>query len=97
MAEAQENRGLAHSSGGLDGLPVELKVPILAFSSDIDSLQALVQASPSFHQAYAGARRAILSTVVIREIHPDAILDALAVLECPRPSLHGPGNGVSWE
>lgn len=83
----------SYSLGGLNGLPIELKVTILARSSDFDSLRALAHASPSFHHAYVGARRAILSTVVIREIHPDVILDALAVLECQEASVQGPSNG----
>lgn len=82
-----------HSSAGLDGLPAELKAAILALSRDFDSLKALVHASRRFYHAYLGAQRAILSTVVVREIHTDVISDALAVLECPRASLREISNG----
>lgn len=89
----QGKQGPNHSSAGLDGLPAELKAAILALSSDFDSLQALVHTSGSFYHAYVGAQRAILSTVVVREMHADVISDALAVLECPRASLRETSDG----
>lgn len=91
----QGEQGPNNSLGGLDGLPAELKAAILALSSDLDSLKALVHVSRSFYHAYHGARRAILSTVVVRELHVDVISDALAVLECPRASVRKTSNGES--
>lgn len=88
----QEKGGPGHPPGGLDGLPMELKAAILAFSCDFDSLQALAHTSPLFFYAYVGARELILSTVVIREIHPDVLPDALAVLECPIMSVRRAGK-----
>lgn len=63
----------------LEGLPTKLKSAILHSSADFDPLKALVHASPSFYHAYTGMCRSALSTFVLRELHSDVILDALAV------------------
>ena len=47
---------------------------------DIGSLNALVHASPFYHQSYLANRKSILSTVISREANPQAQVDAVAAL-----------------
>ncbi|KAI9877686.1 MAG: hypothetical protein M1830_003128 [Pleopsidium flavum] len=74
----------------LEGLQIELKSAILHFSADCDSLKALVHAIPSFYHVYTGVRQSVLSTVALREIHPDVIPDALAVHRFAKMDRQGP-------
>ena len=68
----------------LEDLSYELKSEILHFSTDVDSLKALVQASPSFYEVYKEMRSSVLNAVVARDIHPDILVDALAVVHASR-------------
>lgn len=54
----------------LDGLPVELKVAILANLPDVSTLHALVRSSPFYHQSYLGHRQSILFAVLSTEMTP---------------------------
>ncbi|KAH8808779.1 hypothetical protein F5884DRAFT_381720 [Xylogone sp. PMI_703] len=62
-----------------DDLPNELKVAILLQMHNTPTLQALVRSSPSYHQAYIGQRRLILSTVLLRDLPVEVLPDAIAV------------------
>lgn len=65
----------------LEGLPVELKVTILASLQDVPTLEALVKSSPSFHQSYFGQRQLILSAVLSTELTPNVLLEARYVFQ----------------
>ena len=70
----------ASMMASLDGLPIELKVLVLEYSPDVNSLYALVQASPDFHQAYLSHRQHVLFQVLCNDImSPTALIDARAV------------------
>ena len=66
---------------------VEIQQAILHQMPDFKALRALISASPSYLRAYQSQRISILSDVLVRDIHPDVLCDALAVvdaLELPR-------------
>ncbi len=86
----QNQRGVPAGPATLEGLHTELKSAILHFSADFNSLKTLIYASPSFYYVYTGVRKSVLSTVMLREIHPDVIPDALAVHESSEMDRQGP-------
>ena len=51
----------------LESMPTELHIAILEQAPDINSLSALVLASPVIHKAYTIARLSILTKVTLRE------------------------------
>ena len=52
----------------LEILPLEIKVMILCDMPDVSSLDSIVHASPTYHQAYLGARAEILHTITGRTL-----------------------------
>ena len=48
---------------------------------DMSTLQALISASPSYLRAYQSQRYSILSSILLRDIHPDVLFDALAIVD----------------
>jgi hypothetical protein len=71
-------------SSMLDGLPSELKCQILLNISDLQTLNALIRASPSYHQVYTSQRIRILSRVLERELEPPVLADAIATMAASR-------------
>ena len=65
----------------LEGFAVEIQQAILHQMPDLQTLQALISASPSYFRAYQNQRRAILSHVLLRDIHPDVLFDVLAIVD----------------
>lgn len=63
----------------LDGLSAELKASILHSAPNIPALKALVRSLPLYHKVYLDNRKAILSAVLLRDIGPQVLPDALAV------------------
>ena len=68
----------------LDDLPSELKSQILLNIYDLQTLKAVIHASPSYHQVYTSQRIRILFTVLERELEPPVLADALATLAASR-------------
>jgi hypothetical protein len=68
----------------LEKLPSELKSQILLDMSDLQTLNALIHASPSYHQVYTSQRINILSKVMERELEPPVLADAIATLAASR-------------
>lgn len=67
---------LAIQRASLESLPVELKLSILHNISDVISLNALVHASPLYHEVYSSQRQSLLSGILIRDIGEDVMIDA---------------------
>lgn len=71
----------------LEGFAVEIQQAILHQMPDLQTLQALISASPSYLRAYQSQRHSILSSILLRDIHPDVLFDVLAIedaLKLPR-------------
>ena len=71
----------------IENFAVEIQQAILHQMPDFKALRALISASPSYLRAYQSQRMSILSDVLLRDIHPNVLCDALAVvdaLELPR-------------
>ncbi len=66
---------------GLEDVAVEIQQAILRQMPDLQTLQALISASPSYFRAYQNQRHAILSHVLLRDIHPDVLFDVLAIVD----------------
>lgn len=64
----------------LEALPLELKIHILASTSDFAALRAIVHASPMYHQAYLAGKLEILSVLVQTMGVPGTEVDALGAL-----------------
>ena len=60
---------------------VEIQQAILHQMPDMSTLQALISASPSYLRAYQSQRHSILSSILLRVIHPDVLFDALAIVD----------------
>ena len=65
----------------LEGVAVELQQAILHQMPNMPTLRALISASPSYLRAYRSQRHSILSSILLRYIHPDVLFDALAVVD----------------
>lgn len=65
----------------LEGIAVEIQQAILHQMPDLQTLQALISASPSYLRAYESQRHSILSSILLRDIHPDVLFDALAIID----------------
>ena len=63
-----------------EDLPPELKNQILLDISDLQTLNVIVHASPSYHQVYASQREHILSTVLERELEGAVLADVLTTV-----------------
>jgi len=89
LVQLSEPSGAISSSpmASLDGLPVELKVTILASLQDIPTLKALVKSSPSLRQSYLGQRQLILSAVLSTEMTPSVLLEARFVFRAEKIQL----------
>ena len=88
--ELQSNAA-APSNASLDGLPAELKASILHSAPTVAALQTLVQSSPLYHKVYLDERKVILSTVLLRDIGPQVLADALAVYKASQIGFDGSG------
>lgn len=64
----------------METLPAELRIQILQSLPDVLSLRSLIYASPTFHNDYLKARQVLFGSVVVNELGPDIIVDALATL-----------------
>lgn len=69
------------AKASLDSLSVELKVAILQFLPDTQTLRALVRSSSLYHGAYAAQRQRIFSAVLLRDLGPEIFLEALSLHE----------------
>ncbi|KUJ13842.1 uncharacterized protein LY89DRAFT_148688 [Mollisia scopiformis] len=67
------------STSSLENLPKELHSLIFQALPDCASLQALVQASPSYHASYISQRQHILSRVLLNELGLDGLYLAFAL------------------
>jgi hypothetical protein len=77
-------------SASLDGLPTELKSSILYFAPNVSTLRTLIRASPLYYKVYLDERKAILSTVLVRDIGIEVLTDALAVHEASQIGFNEP-------
>ena len=61
----------------LEDLPTEIKVMILCQMPQLSSLRSIVHASPTYHQAYCGAREEVLHAMTVRTLqeHDIGLLD----------------------
>ena len=66
---------------GLEDVAVEMQQAILHHLPDMCTLQALISASPCYLRSYQGQRHAIMSSILVRDIHPDVLFDALAIVD----------------
>lgn len=78
--EAQKDKAVLQR-GNLEDVPVEVQQIILHQMPDFSSLQALISASPTYLKAYLGQRHSIVSDILHRSIHPDVLLDAMAIVD----------------
>lgn len=76
-------------NASLDGLPSELKALILHSAPSIPALQTLVRSSPLYHKVYLDERKVILSAVLLRDIGPQVLPDALAVHKASQIGFDG--------
>ena len=67
--------------GSLENVPVEIQQIILHHMPDFSTLQALISASPAYLRAYLSQRHSIMSDILHRSIHPDVLLDAMAIVD----------------
>ncbi|KAG0650785.1 hypothetical protein D0Z07_2215 [Hyphodiscus hymeniophilus] len=81
-------------NASLDQLPAELKASILYSAPNILVLQTLVRSSPLYHKVYLDERKAILSTVLLRDMGAQVLSDALAVYKASQIGFDG---YVSWK
>ena len=81
----------------LEDLPSEIKVMILCQIPQLSSLSSIVHASPTFHQAYRGAREEVLHTLVIRTLqkHDIGLLDPWTAIHAPPLGYHVPPGDVN--
>ena len=66
---------------GLEDVPVEIQQAILHHMPDMHTLQALISASPCYLRSYQSQRQAIMSSILVRDIHPDVLFDALTIVD----------------
>ena len=66
---------------GLEDVAVEIQQAILHHMPDMHTLQALISASPCYLRSYQSQRHAIMSSILVRDIHPDVLFDALAIVD----------------
>ena len=71
----------ARRRGSLEDVPVEVQQIILHQMPDFSTLQALISASPAYLRAYLSQRHSIMSDILHRSIHPDVLLDAMAIAD----------------
>ena len=65
----------------VEDVPVEVQQIILHQMPDFSTLQALISASPAYRRAYLSQRQSITSAILHRSIHPDVLLDAMAIVD----------------
>ena len=78
----QKEQAVAQRAG-LEDVAVEIQQAILHHMPDMHTLQALITASPSYLRSYQSQCHAIMSSILVRDIHPDVLFDALAVVDAP--------------
>ena len=66
-------------SASFEGLPLELKYEIFQRLASLPSLNAIVHASPSYHEAYRARRQSILARVLSQDIGHDVLFETNAV------------------
>ena len=66
---------------GLEDVPVEIQQAILHHMPDMHTLQVLISASPCYLRSYQSQHHAIMSSILVRDIHPDVLVDALAIVD----------------
>lgn len=86
-----QSTAMTPRNASLDGLPAELKALILHSTPNIAALQTLVQSSPLYHRVYLDERKVILSAVLLRDIGPQVLPDALAVHKASQIGFDGSG------
>ena len=67
--------------GSLEDVPVEIQQIILHQMPDFSTLQALISTSPAYLRAYLSQRHSIMSDILHRSIHPNVLLDAMAIVD----------------
>lgn len=69
-----------------EDLPSEIKVIILCHLPDVSSLSSIVHASPTYHQAYVGAREEILHAMTTLTLQKSSIglLDPWTAIHAPQ-------------
>ena len=68
---------------GLEDVAVEIQQAILHHLPDMYTLQALISASPCYLRSFQSQRHAIMTSILVRDIHPDVLFDALALVNAP--------------
>lgn len=68
----------------LENMPVEVGALILEKLPDMNSIWATIQASPHLHCVFREYREHILPIIILRDIGPDLMVDALAALNSSR-------------
>ncbi|KAI9873323.1 MAG: hypothetical protein M1830_000545, partial [Pleopsidium flavum] len=74
----------------LEKLSPELQTLVLLQLPSLQSLHSLIRASPQYYQVFAASKERILSAVIKRIIHPDALPDALAAVKASFFEPRGP-------
>ncbi len=74
----------------LESVAVEIQSAILHHIPDFSTLQALICASPSYYRSFHSQYHSILSDILLRDIHPDVLFDALAIKDAPDLSRNFP-------
>ena len=89
---AAPEQALGSQTVSLEVLPTEIKVMILCHMPDLSSLSSIVHASPAYHQAYCGARGAILHAITVHTLQSKGIglLDPWTALHTPQLHIHFP-------
>ncbi len=68
----------------LEGVAVEVQQAILHHIPDFSTLQALISASPIYYRSFLSQYHSILSDILLRDIHPDVLFDALAIKDAQK-------------
>lgn len=86
MNEKVPDKDHHYRESPFDDLPTEIKVMILCHMPEVSSLSSTVHASPTYHQAYLGAREEILHKITIQTLQKNNIdlLDPWTAVHSPR-------------
>ncbi|KAG7004550.1 hypothetical protein G7Y79_00024g055000 [Physcia stellaris] len=84
-------------NGTLEKVPVEIRIKILSYITDLRTLSNLIHATPVYHQAYSSVRNKVLTNVTIHDLaarsidilHPAPVCE----LALKFSTGHGPSSG----
>lgn len=73
----------------MEDLPAELKSMVLFHVSDVHTLSSLIRASPSYHSVYVSGWEKVLSSILLKELGPEVLVDALMAQHASEVNTEG--------